>query len=106
MTSKRKALSILAVAVAGVTVAALSAGDAGAATTLRQLADAKGKDIGFALTSSYLNESQYKTIADDESNLVVPENGVLQPDLLAEVAGRADRPPRRAGPPDRRLDPR
>ncbi|WP_033343690.1 endo-1,4-beta-xylanase [Catenuloplanes japonicus] len=47
-----------------------------AATTLQSLAAAKGKTVGFALTSSYLSESAYKNIADTEFNLVVAENAM------------------------------
>jgi endo-1,4-beta-xylanase len=74
--SKRTVLAALAVVIAGLTWAGMTVVDAGAATTLRQLADARGRDIGFALTSSYLNETQYKAIADTEFNLVVPENAM------------------------------
>jgi endo-1,4-beta-xylanase len=74
--SKRQVFSALAVVLAGLGWAGFAAVDAGAATTLRQLADAQGRDIGFALTSSYLNEAQYKTIADTEFNLVVAENAM------------------------------
>jgi endo-1,4-beta-xylanase len=49
---------------------------ADAATTLQSLAAAKGKTVGFALTSSYLGETAYKNIADTEFNLVVAENAM------------------------------
>ncbi|GAB7041976.1 MULTISPECIES: endo-1,4-beta-xylanase [Catenuloplanes] len=49
---------------------------AAAATTLQSLAAAKGKTVGFALTSSYLSEPAYKNIADTEFNLVVAENAM------------------------------
>ncbi|MDR7280640.1 endo-1,4-beta-xylanase [Catenuloplanes atrovinosus] len=49
---------------------------ADAATTLQSLAAAKGKTVGFALTSSYLSEPAYKNIADTEFNLVVAENAM------------------------------
>ena len=47
-----------------------------ATTTLKSLADSKGKDVGFALDPSRLSESAYKNIADTEFNLVVPENAM------------------------------
>jgi endo-1,4-beta-xylanase len=59
---------------AGLTLAGGSA--SAATTTLRDLADAQGRDIGFALTPSYLSEAAYKNIADTEYNLVVPENAM------------------------------
>ncbi|GAB3142587.1 endo-1,4-beta-xylanase [Micromonospora sonneratiae] len=49
---------------------------ADAATTLKSLADAKGKDIGFALDPNRLSETAYKNIADTEFNLVVAENAM------------------------------
>jgi len=76
MTSRRR-LGLAALAVAVVAAGGIATiGTASAATTLRSLADAKGKDIGFALTPSYLSEAAYKTIADNEFNLVVPENAM------------------------------
>jgi len=60
----------------GTASARVAADTASAGATLRSLADAMGKDIGFALTPSYLSETAYKTIADNEFNLVVPENAM------------------------------
>ncbi|GIE97401.1 hypothetical protein [Paractinoplanes rishiriensis] len=51
---------------AGLTFGASRRENAGAATTQSQLADAQGRDFGFALTSSYLNEAQYKSITVDK----------------------------------------
>jgi endo-1,4-beta-xylanase len=51
-------------------------GTAEAATTLKSLADAKGKDVGFALDPGRLGETAYKNIADTEFNLVVAENAM------------------------------
>ncbi|WP_305789697.1 endo-1,4-beta-xylanase [Symbioplanes lichenis] len=59
-------------ALAGTLVAAPAA----AATSLAQLATAKGVDIGVALDPNRLGEAAYKTIADTEFNLVVPENAM------------------------------
>lgn len=47
-----------------------------AASSLKDLATADGKDIGFALDPGRLSESAYKSIADSEFNLVVPENAM------------------------------
>jgi endo-1,4-beta-xylanase len=58
------------------TAAERAAADATAADTLAQLADAQGKDIGFALTANYLNETSYRNIADTEFNYVVAENAM------------------------------
>lgn len=55
---------------------AVAAPSVAATTTLKALADARGKDIGFALDPGRLSESQYKTIADSEFNLVVAENAM------------------------------
>jgi len=74
-SGRRLALAALA-AVVAVAGGIPTIGTASAATTLRALADAKGKDIGFALTPSYLGESAYTNIADTEFNLVVPENAM------------------------------
>jgi endo-1,4-beta-xylanase len=49
---------------------------ADAATTLKQLGDARGKDVGFALAPARLGEAQYKAIADTEFSLVVAENAM------------------------------
>ncbi|EEP75128.1 beta-1,4-xylanase [Micromonospora sp. ATCC 39149] len=65
------AASVLAV---GVTVA--QPGTAEAAASLKSLADAKGRDIGFALDPNRLSEGPYKQIADAEFNLVVAENAM------------------------------
>ncbi|MFC8849379.1 MULTISPECIES: endo-1,4-beta-xylanase [unclassified Micromonospora] len=65
------AASTLAV---GITVA--QPGTAEAAASLRSLADAKGRDIGFALDPNRLSESPYKQIGDAEFNLVVAENAM------------------------------
>ncbi|SCL72479.1 endo-1,4-beta-xylanase (glycosyl hydrolase family 10) [Micromonospora citrea] len=47
-----------------------------AATTLKSLADAKGRDIGVAIDPGRLAEAPYKQIADNEFNLVVAENAM------------------------------
>ncbi|WP_233512730.1 endo-1,4-beta-xylanase [Micromonospora deserti] len=49
---------------------------AAAATSLKSLADAKGRDIGFALDPGRLSETAYRQIADTEFNLVVAENAM------------------------------
>jgi endo-1,4-beta-xylanase len=72
----RATLAATAVVLAALAWTGLTAGGAGAAGTLRQLAEAQGRDIGFALTSSYLNEAPYQAIADSEFNLVVAENAM------------------------------
>ncbi|MFG2102846.1 endo-1,4-beta-xylanase [Micromonospora echinaurantiaca] len=51
-------------------------GPADAATTLKALADAKGRDIGVAIDPNRLNESAYRQLADAEFNLVVAENAM------------------------------
>ena len=65
-------LSVASLAAAGVALAL----PASAATTLKSLADAQGKDIGVALAPGRLTEAAYKSIADGEFNLVVPENAM------------------------------
>ncbi|MDI5940864.1 MULTISPECIES: endo-1,4-beta-xylanase [Micromonospora] len=57
-------------------IAVAQPGTAEAAASLRSLADAKGRDIGFALDPGRLSESPYKQIADTEFNLVVAENAM------------------------------
>jgi len=47
-----------------------------AASTLKDYGTAAGKDIGFALDPNRLSESAYKSIADSEFSLVVPENAM------------------------------
>ena len=71
----RARLTVAALAAVGMT-AVLLAPAATAADSLRQLADAKGFDIGFALDPNRLNESQYRQIADSEFNFVVAENAM------------------------------
>ncbi|WP_456847562.1 endo-1,4-beta-xylanase, partial [Cellulomonas sp. P5_C6] len=74
---RRSALRTAAVAVvATLAVGAALAIPAQAASTLKDLATAAGKDIGFALDPSRLSEPAYKTIADSEFTLVVPENAM------------------------------
>ncbi|GAA2597667.1 endo-1,4-beta-xylanase [Winogradskya consettensis] len=46
------------------------------APTLASLATARGIDIGVALAPARLSETAYKTIVDNEFNLVVPENAM------------------------------
>ncbi|MFI7578618.1 endo-1,4-beta-xylanase [Micromonospora sp. NPDC049497] len=77
---RRRAGLLAAVLAAG---AALAVGQtvgqpepASAATTLKALADAKGRDIGFALDPNRLAEAPYRQIADAEFNLVVAENAM------------------------------
>ncbi|WP_306215935.1 endo-1,4-beta-xylanase [Actinoplanes sp. RD1] len=57
-------------------IVALTAAPAAAATSLAQLATAQGVDIGVALDPGRLSEAPYRTIADTEFNLVVPENAM------------------------------
>ncbi len=64
---------VAAVLVVGTSLALPSSA---ATTTLKSAADAKGKDIGFALDPSRLTEAAYKNLADTEFNLVVPENAM------------------------------
>ncbi len=56
--------------------AALPAAPAAAATTLAQLATAKGIDIGVALAPNRLSEAAYQQIADNEFTLIVAENAM------------------------------
>lgn len=76
---RRTALRTTAVALAATIVvgaAAVTIPAAQAATSLKDLATAAGKDIGFALDPNRLSESAYKSIADSEFNLVVAENAM------------------------------
>ena len=76
---RRAASRTVAVALAAtiaVGAAAVAIPAAQAATTLKDLATAAGKDIGFALDPNRLSESAYKSIADSEFNLVVAENAM------------------------------
>jgi endo-1,4-beta-xylanase len=76
---RRAATRTVAVALAAtiaVGAAAVAIPAAQAATTLKDLATAAGKDIGFALDPNRLSESAYKSIADTEFNLVVAENAM------------------------------
>ncbi|KQR16734.1 endo-1,4-beta-xylanase [Cellulomonas sp. Leaf334] len=77
-SSRRAALRTTAVALAATIVvgAAAVAIPAQAASSLKDLATAAGKDIGFALDPNRLSESAYKSIADSEFNLVVAENAM------------------------------
>ena len=68
------AVALAATIVVGAAAVAIPA--AQAATTLKDLATAAGKDIGFALDPNRLSESAYKSIADSEFNLVVAENAM------------------------------
>ena len=77
--SRRSVLRTTAVALAATIVvgaAAVSVPAAQAASSLKDLATAAGKDIGFALDPNRLSESAYKSIADSEFNLVVAENAM------------------------------
>src|SRR5262245_25167868 len=67
---------ISAALVAAAILVAPAASPAAAAPSLGSLAQAKGKDFGFALSPNRLSESGYKTIADGEFNLVVAENAM------------------------------
>lgn len=71
----RARLAVAAAAVAGM-AAVLLAPSATAADSLKQLADAQGFDIGFAVDPNRLGESQYRQIADTEFNFVVAENAM------------------------------
>ena len=71
----RARLAVATLAAAGLT-AALFAPPATAADSLKQLADARGFDLGFALDPNRLNETQYRQIADTEFNFVVAENAM------------------------------
>jgi endo-1,4-beta-xylanase len=71
-----RALFIGAAAVLAVGAGIVLPGTSDAATTLKSLADAKGKDVGFALDPNRLSESAYKNVADTEFNFVVPENAM------------------------------
>ena len=74
---RRTAFRTAAVALAAtVAVGAALAIPAQAASTLKDLATAAGKDIGFALAPDRLSESAYKSVADSEFTLVVPENAM------------------------------
>ncbi|MGB2572390.1 endo-1,4-beta-xylanase [Micromonospora citrea] len=80
-TSRRARSAVLATVLAAATALAVGVtvsrpGAAEAATSLKSLADAKGRDIGFALAPDRLAESAYKQIADTEFNLVVAENAM------------------------------
>ncbi|WP_456826011.1 endo-1,4-beta-xylanase [Cellulomonas sp. P5_E12] len=76
-TTRRSALRTAAVALAAtIAVGAAVAIPAQAASTLKDLATAAGKDIGFALAPDKLSESGYKSVADSEFTLVVPENAM------------------------------
>jgi endo-1,4-beta-xylanase len=68
------AVALAATIVVG--AAAVSVPAAQAASSLKDLATAAGKDIGFALDPNRLSESTYKSIADSEFNLVVAENAM------------------------------
>lgn len=75
--SRRSTLRTAAVALAAtIAVGAAVAVPAQAATTLKDLATAAGKDIGFALAPDRLSESAYTSVADSEFTLVVPENAM------------------------------
>jgi GH35 family endo-1,4-beta-xylanase len=82
MTQRNHAVPRTYRTVIGLATAALVVGfgatlpSSAATTTLKSLADAKGKDVGFAFDPSRLSESGYKNIADTEFNLVVPENAM------------------------------
>jgi len=74
---RRTALRTVAVALAAMIAAgAAVAIPAQAASSLKDLATAAGKDIGFALAPDRLSESAYKSVADSEFNLVVAENAM------------------------------
>jgi endo-1,4-beta-xylanase len=74
---RRTAFRTAAVALAAtVAFGAALAIPAQAASTLKDLATAAGKDIGFALAPDKLSESAYTSIADSEFTLVVPENAM------------------------------
>ncbi|MEH0936210.1 endo-1,4-beta-xylanase [Micromonospora psammae] len=71
--------ALLATVLAATTVLAAGVavgrpGPAAAATGLKTLAAAHGRDVGFALAVDRLGESAYRTVADNEFNLVVAEN--------------------------------
>ncbi|WP_315097551.1 endo-1,4-beta-xylanase [uncultured Cellulomonas sp.] len=75
---RRRTAAITAVLALTATIAVGSAvaTTAQAASSLKDLATAAGKDIGFALAPDRLSESAYKSIADSEFNLVVAENAM------------------------------
>ncbi|KRD44597.1 endo-1,4-beta-xylanase [Cellulomonas sp. Root930] len=74
---RRSALRTAAVALAvTAAVGATLAIPAQAASTLKDLSTAAGKDIGFALAPARLSESGYKSVADSEFSLVVAENAM------------------------------
>ena len=75
---RRSALRTTAVALAATFVvgAAAVAIPAQAASTLKDLATAAGKDVGFALDPNRLSESAYTSVADSEFTLVVAENAM------------------------------
>jgi endo-1,4-beta-xylanase len=75
-TSTRTLRIGLVSAAACLVAAGVFAIPAQAASSLKDLATADGKDIGFALDPGKLSESAYKSIADNEFNLVVPENAM------------------------------
>jgi endo-1,4-beta-xylanase len=66
------------VVAAAITIAAVAAVPATshAVTTLKSLAEAKGRDIGFALATDRLGEPAYRSIADAEFTMVVAENAM------------------------------
>jgi len=73
---RRAGLLLSAAALAAAAVVAAVPHAAAAAPTLKSLADAQGRDIGFALDPGRLSEAAYKSIADTEFNLVVGENAM------------------------------
>ncbi|MCM0678057.1 endo-1,4-beta-xylanase [Micromonospora phytophila] len=60
---------------------------ADAATSLKTLAAAKGRDVGFALAVDRITEPAYPAVADNEFNLVVAENA-MKWDSVEPVQGQ------------------
>ncbi|MEV6493880.1 endo-1,4-beta-xylanase, partial [Actinoplanes sp. NPDC051633] len=84
---RRAGLLVSAAALAAAAVAVAVPHAVAAAPTLKSLADAKGRDIGVALDPARLSETSYKSIADNEFNLVVPENA-MKWDATEPAAGQ------------------
>ncbi|MGN9810372.1 endo-1,4-beta-xylanase [Micromonospora sp. BQ11] len=77
----------LAATLLGSATAVTLADDADAATSLRSLAAATGRDVGFALAVDRISEPAYRAVADEEFSLVVAENA-MKWDSVEPVRGQ------------------
>ena len=75
-SARTRAKGAVAILAASAVTAALLATPASAADSLKQLADARGFDIGFAMEPHLLDEAAYRQIADTEFNYVVAGNAM------------------------------